>query len=221
MFSTLCGGLLCAALCATAIGADVPSPQASVYGVTIGGFLSRFFGESQSGPETPLSNTRYQDTFETGGGFRLEGYRAVDPNLRLQVGLVHSRWSGRTFVGGEFPSGARFSDFSLNGLYIGGRYAASLDSAWAPYVLGNFGLVHLSSVTVDVGGTTSPYWTGNWRDYLEVGAGVSRRIGERQAMTVDVRLQVFGAPKPARYPIAAATGAVALMLNLGYEFEMR
>ncbi len=52
-----------------------------------------------------------------------------------------------------------------------------------------------------------------------VGAGLAWRMRERQALTADLRLQVFGAPRSANDPIAMATGATALMFNVGYEWD--
>lgn len=219
--SKLSSGALCALLCTASAWADEIPPPTPKYGISIGAFVSTFFGESQSGPQTPLSNTTYSDTFNTGGGFRIEGYRDFDAGWRGQVGLVHSQWSGKYFVGGEFPAGAQFGDFSLSGVYVGGRYSWALASDWTPYVVGNLGIVNLSSLTVETGGTTIPYWSGNVRDYLELGAGVAWKLGHRQALTADLRLQAFGAPQSASYPVAEATGGTALLINVGYEWGFR
>lgn len=214
-------GVLCTLCCVSSAWADEVPPAASTYGISVGAFVSTFFGGGQSGPQTPVSDTLYSDTFETGGGFRIEGYRNFDSGWRGQVGLVHSQWSGKYFAGGEFPSGAQFGDFSLNGIYLGGRYAWERTSRWMPYVVGNLGVVQLSSLTVETGGTTIPYWSGNWRDYLELGVGVAWKLDSRQALTADLRLQVFGKPESANYPIAEATGGTAVMFNVGYEWGFR
>jgi hypothetical protein len=211
--------LLCALLAAApALAADGLQP-ASRYGFTAGAFVSQFIG-GDSGPVTPLSETQYPDTFSSGGGLRLEAYQNYESGWRGQIGLVYASWSGKFFTGGEFPAGAQFGDFSLYGIYVGGRYPFGRADGFQPYVLGNFGVVNLSSLTVVSGGTTIPYWTGNWRDYLELGAGVARRAGSG-TVTLDVRMQMFGAPQPATYPIAAATGGVSILFGVGYEWEAR
>lgn len=219
--SMLSAGVSFALFCTVSAWADEVPPAAPRYGISIGAFVSTFSGGGQSGPQTPLSDTLYSDTFNTGGGFRIEGYKDFGAGWRGQVGLVHSQWSGKYFVGGEFPAGAQFGDFSLSGIYVGGRYSWALASAWSPYVVGNLGIVNLSSLTVETGGTTLPYWSGNWSDYLEMGAGVAWKLDDHQALTADLRLQVFGAPKSANYPIAEATGGTALMINVGYEWGFR
>jgi len=38
---------------------------------------------------------------------------------------------------------------------------------------------------------------------------------------VDLRLQLFGAPESANYPIAEATGGSSLLLGVGYEWGVR
>jgi len=148
---------------------DIPS-QERTYGISAGAFLSSMVS-CCSGPETQLSETAYSDTFETGGGVRIEVYRNYSRAWRGQVGLVHTRWGGKYFVGGEFPTGAQFGDFSLSGIYLGGRVASSRISGVRPYAIGNLGIVRLSSLSVESGGTTIPYWSGNWTDYAELGAG--------------------------------------------------
>jgi len=193
-------------------------PSVTGEGLHVGAFLSGFIA-GDAGPVTLVSETGYADTFDAGGGLRLEWYRDYDNRWRAQVGLVYSAWGGRYFAGGEFPAGAQFGDFSLAGIYIGGRLHFGGDERYQPYVVGNLGLVYLSSVSVQTGGTTMSYWTGNWRDYLELGAGVARRTGEG-ALTVDVRMQVFGKPEPATW-LASATAGTALMLAIGYEWERR
>jgi len=211
--------LLCALLAAAPALAEDGSQPASRYGFAAGAFVSQFIG-GDSGPVTPLSETQYPDTFSTGGGLRLEAYRNYDSGWRGQIGLVYASWSGKFFTGGEFPAGAQFGDFDLYGIYVGGRYPFGRADGFQPYVLGNLGVVHLSSLTVVSGGTTIPYWSGNWRDYLEIGAGVAQRMGSG-AITVDVRLQTFGAPEPATYPIAAATSGSSLLLGVGYAWDVR
>jgi hypothetical protein len=210
---------LCALLVAAPSSAADESQLASRYGFAAGGFVSQFIG-GDSGPVTPLSETQYPDTFSTGGGLRLETYRNYDSGWRAQIGLVYASWSGKFFTGGEFPAGAQFGDFNLYGIYVGGRYPFGRAEGFQPYVLGNLGVVHLSSLTVVSGGTTVPYWSGNWRDYLEIGAGVARRMGSG-AITLDVRLQMFGAPAPAPYPLAAATSGSSILFGLGYEWDVR
>jgi len=189
------------------------------YGFAAGAFASSFIG-GDSGPVTPLSETLYSDTFGTGFGLRLEAYRDFDSGWRGQVGLVYASWGGENFVGGEFPAGAQFGDFSLTGIYIGGRYPIGQGEGFRPYVLGNLGLVYLSELSVVSGGSTIPYWSGRWRDYIEVGAGVAKRTSGG-TWTLDVRLQTFGAPEPATWPIGAATAGTSLLFGVGYEWERR
>jgi hypothetical protein len=202
------------------VWADETSGTEPGYGVAAGAFLSKFIG-GDSGPETPLSDTAYGDTFQNGGGVRVEGYRDFGSGWRAQVGLVHAQWSGKHFVGGEFPGGAQFGDFSLTGMYLGGRIAADRASGLVPYVLGNFGLVRLSSLSVQSAGAAMPYWSDTWRDYLELGAGVAWKLRGASAITVDLRLQAFGKPTSVNFPIAEATGGQSLLLNVGYEWGLQ
>jgi hypothetical protein len=208
-------GFLCALLAAAPLQAEDVGP--SRYGFAGGAFASSFIG-GDSGPTTPLSDTRYSDTFGTGFGLRLEAFRNYDSGWRAQVGLVYAGWGGQHFTGGEFPAGAQFGDFSLADFYIGGRYPARGGTGYQPYVLGNLGLVYLSELSVVSGGSTIPYWAGNWRDYLELGVGVARRTGGG-TWTLDVRLQTFGAPESATWPIGEATAGTSLLFGVGYEWE--
>jgi hypothetical protein len=210
---------LCASFHAASVWADEVPTQPPAYGIAAGAFLSRFIG-GDSGPETPLSDTAYGDTFQTGGGARIEGYRDFGSGWRGQIGLVHAQWRGKYFVGGEFPAGAQFGDFSLNGIYLGGRIAADSASGLQPYVLGNLGLVRLSSLSVQSGGATIPYWSDTWRNYLELGVGVAWKLRGNGAVTADVRLQAFGKPTSLNFPIAEATGGQSLLLNVGYEWGL-
>jgi hypothetical protein len=207
-------GIVSALLAATqSLAEDAPR-----YGFAAGAFAAQFIG-GDSGLVTPLSETLYSDTFGTGFGLRLEAYRNFDSGWRGQVGLVYASWGGEFFTGGEFPAGAQFGDFSLSGIYVGGRVALGDAEGFQPYLLGNLGLVYLSELSVVSGGVTIPYWSGNWRDYIELGAGVAKRTGGGGTITLDVRLQTFGAPEPATWPIGAATAGTSLLFGLGYEWE--
>ncbi len=200
--------------------AEGPDQSKLFHGYAVGAFISQPFGGA-AGPETLLSRTDWDDVFDTGGGLRFELFREQPGGWRGQVGLVYSGWDGKFFVGGVFPAGAQFSDFSLYGAYLGGT--ALLNSTllgYQPYFLGNLGLVHLSSVTAVTGGMTIPYWSGNWRDYLELGAGLRKKLNGG-TLTLDLRLQVFGKPESANYPISAATGGQSLLLGIGYEWGRR
>lgn len=189
------------------------------HGYAAGVFLSQFVG-GDSGPVTPLSETTYADTFNTGLGLRLEAYRRYESGWRGQVGLLYAAWSGKFFTGGEFPAGAQFGDFSLAGFYLGGRMDFGDGTGYQPYVLGNLGLVYLSSLSVVSGGTSIPYWSARWRDIIEIGAGVAKATGGGK-FTVDLRMQTFGKPEPATWPVAAATAGTSLLLNVGYDWEAR
>jgi hypothetical protein len=208
---------LCVLLAAPSFAQDAQRP-AQRDGFAVGAFLSQFIG-GDSGPVTLLSETMYPDTFSTGGGLRLEVYREFESGWRGQLGLVYSAWRGKFFTGGEFPTGAQFGDFSLAGVYVGGRYAIGGGERYQPYVLGNLGLVYLSELEVHSGGQTIPYWTGNWRDYFELGIGAARKTGGGGRLTMDVRFQIFGAPEAATWPIAAATGGISFLLGIGYEWD--
>ncbi len=211
--------LVSAALASSPALAADSTQAAADYGISAGIFASRFVG-GESGPETPLSATNYDDTFKSGAGLRLELYRDFPTGWRGQVGLVHTRWSGKFFVGGEFPAGAQFGDFSLTGVYVGGRVPFGAGEGFRPYILGNLGLAYLSDLTVVSAGSTIPYWSGTWRDYLEIGGGVARKLGTG-SLTLDLRLQAFGKPKSENFPIAEATGGQTLVLGIGYEWGLR
>ncbi len=98
------------------------TPQVNKYGVSASVAIVPFSGGSQSGPETLISDTNYQDTFETGYGWRLEGFYEWTPAQRAILGIVHNQWDGKFSTGGEFPNGAQFDDFSLTGIYIGLKF---------------------------------------------------------------------------------------------------
>jgi len=204
---------------AQATDASVISAPAPSFGV--GAFGSRFFGGSQSGPATAISDTRYQDTFEPGTGIRIDAGLDVNDTLRGVVGIVHSRWGGKTFRGGEFPAGARFSDLNLTAVYLGARLRFLPGAPVRPYVLGNLGLAGLSSVTVDRGSGPTPYWKSTLRDYLEFGGGLEYPVAGGFSLTADLRLQVFGKPDSASGLIAEATGGVALIGQVGFEVRWR
>ena len=55
------------------------TPEVKKYGISAAVAIVPFFGGSQSGPETLVSDTNYQDTFETGYGWRLEGFYEWTP----------------------------------------------------------------------------------------------------------------------------------------------
>jgi hypothetical protein len=67
-----------------AVRADEVPARPVGYGIAAGAFLSSFIG-GDSGPETPLSDTAYSDTFQTGGGARVEGYRDFGAGWRAQI----------------------------------------------------------------------------------------------------------------------------------------
>jgi hypothetical protein len=202
--------------------ADVRQPgndRVQKNGVSVSAFTAPFIG-GDSGPETLLSPTYYQDTFGTGTGVHLEGFHDFGPMLRGQLGYVYTRWPGKNFTGGEFPAGASFSDFSLTGLYVGLKVRFLEDSRIHPFVLGNLGVVRLSSVDVNVGGVTSPYWGQTYRDYIELGTGLEYRFTREVAVYVDLRLESFGKPKSENPPISDATGGSSLTGSIGLDLYL-
>lgn len=197
--------------------ADGPATSEPRPGVSVGVFGSRFFGYSQSGPTTPISDTRYQDTFEPGSGARLDAGLDLNETLRGVAGIVHSRWGGKYFRGGEFPAGARFGDLGLTAVYLGARLRFLPGASVRPYVLGNLGIAQLSAVTVDRGSGASPYWKNTFRDYLEFGGGLEYPVADRFSLTADLRIQVFGKPDSAAGLISEGTGGVALVGQVGFD----
>ncbi len=172
-----------------------------------------------SGPETPLSATKYNDTFDSGFGLRLELFRDWNPSLRLCLGGVWNGWNGKSFTGGEFPGGAEFGDFYIAGLYAGGRIAFFRGSRLRPYILGNLGVVYMPSVDVTTGGKKIPYWGEFLRDFLELGAGAEYSLSDRAFVFADVRFTAFGAPRGQNYPISEATGGQCVPISLGLGFR--
>lgn len=205
--------------CAAPALAQDPASPTPAYGFAAGVFAASFTA-GDSGPMTPLSDTRYSDTFGTGAGLRLEAFRKFSPEARAHIGLVYARWPGKFFTGGNFPAGAQFDDLSFFGPYIGGRATIGSWGGFQPYLLANVGAVYLSSLAVQSSGATIPYWTGSWRDYYELGVGVARKTGSG-TLTFDLRLQDFGAPKSANSPIADATTGLSLLFGVGYEWDAR
>lgn len=176
---------VCSMVCAVLVGGPALAQAPSSYGFAAGAFLLQFVG-GMSGPETPISATRYSDTFDTGAGVRLEAFRDLSDGWRGQVGIVYAQWSGRSFTGGEFPAGAQFGDFSLAGPYLGLRYSMAREPDYVPYLLGNFGLVYLSSLNVASGGNTVPLLVGQL-------ARLSRRGDRRTILAARRRLRVGSA----------------------------
>ena len=203
-------------ICSHALAEDVQRPEPR-NGVSISGFGAYFFGDAQSGPQTLLSETRYQDTFGTGAGLRFEGFHDFGPVLRGHIGFVYTRWPGKTFTGGEFPAGASFEEFSLAGLYVGAKIRFLEDARIHPFLLANLGVVRLSSVNVTAGGVTSPYWGSTYKDYLELGPGLGYSFTRQVAVYLDFRLALFGAPKSENPPVSDATGGSYLTVNIGLD----
>jgi opacity protein-like surface antigen len=195
------------------------TPEVKKYGVSATLARVTFFGGSQSGPETLISDTNYQDTFETGYGLRLEGFYEWTPTLRAILGIVHNQWDGKFFRGGEFPGGAQFDDFSLTGVYIGLKLRFRQNSRLRPFLLGNFGIVRLSSIDVTVSGSEIPYWDSTYRDYFDLGTGIEYRLTDKVALSLDARLELFGKPDSANPPISDATGASAYSITFGIDYK--
>ncbi len=177
------------------------------------------WGGGDSGPETPISATKYKDTFDSGWGGRMEGFHDWTQNVRGQVGIVSNRWKGKHLTGGEFPSGADFGDFNLTALYIGLKYRFLNYSSLRPYIVGNIGVANLSSVDVTFNGSTRAYWSQTYRDYLDMGAGVEYRLTDRVGVYFDFRLAFFGKPNSVMGFIAAATGGHNLPATFGLDYS--
>jgi hypothetical protein len=198
-----------------------PTQKGMKFGVSLALAVVPFepAGGGDSGPETPLSTTKYKDTFDMGWGGRVEGFYDWTPTLRGQVGIVHNRWKGKHFTGGEFPNGADFGDFNLTALYIGLKYRFLPASRLRPYILGNIGVASLSSVDVTFNGSTRSYWSQTYRDYLDIGTGVEYRLTDHIGVYLDVRLEVFGKPNSDLGYIADATGGHSLPVTIGLDFS--
>ncbi len=188
-------------------------------GISVGLFGSQFIG-GDSGPETLVSPTHYNGTFGTGVGGRVELFKDFNPTWRGQIGVVHTRWSGKNFSGGEFPSGAKLGKFNLTAIYAGAKAHVFETKTLQPYVVGNLGAARLPSVSITTGGMTQPYWSSSWTSYLELGAGVGYPLSSATVLTSDLRLQLFGAPKSANHPISDATGGSALLFSVGLDFNL-
>ena len=192
--------------------------QPGMYGISLAVAAVPFIG-GDSGPTTLISETNYKDTFDTGYGARAELFYDLSRGWRFCLGGVYNRWEGQFFQGGEFPQGAQFDDFSLAGLYAGAKYRFNRAKSWRPYVLGNFGIVSLSEVTVTVNGSKQPYWYQTYRDYLDLGVGIEYGLTPRFALYADVRLSFFGKPNSANGIIAEATGGQTLPISFGVAYR--
>jgi len=210
--------ILCLLVCAAPAPAQGPAPPSRTYGFAVGAFAASFFGGNSDSTDPSLPQTDYSDTFGTGAGLRLEAFRNFTSEARGQIGLVYTKWPGKSFTGGAFPAGATYGDFSLLGPYLGGRATFGGWSGFVPYLVVNLGAVYLSSIDVQSGGVTMPYWTGRWREYMEVGVGIVRRTGNG-ALTFDVRLQDFGKPSPNNPAISGSSAGISLLFGVGYEWE--
>ena len=192
--------------------------QKSKYGVSFALAVLPFIG-GDSGPTTPISATHYQDTFNTGYGGRIEIFYDRTDAWRFYLGGVYNKWQGQFFQGGEFPNGAQFDDFSMAGVYIGAKYRFNKTSRIRPYLLGNFGLVSMSSVDVTVNGNKIPYWDQTYRDYLDLGTGIEYGLTNKVALYLDIRLEFFGKPNSANFPIAEPTGGTSLPITFGIDYR--
>ena len=190
--------------------------QESKYGISFALAVLPFVG-GDSGPTTPISETDYKDTFDTGYGGRIEIFYDWTEEWRFYLGGVYNRWKGQFFIGGEFPNGAQFDDFSMAGVYIGAKYRFNRESRLRPYILGNLGIVSMSSLDVTVNGNKIPYWDQTIRDYLDIGAGIEYALTNKVAVYLDIRLEAFGKPDSANYPIAEATGGQSLPITFGID----
>lgn len=209
--------ILCALACAGPALAQEPAAPRSPYGIAAGVFATSML-RGNAGTTTGLSEVNYEDAFGTGAGLRLEGFREFTSEARGQIGLVYVRWPGKSFTGGAFPAGAQYDDFSVAGPYIGGRATYGSFGGFEPYLLANVGAVYLSSLTVQSGGATIPYWASSWKEYFEAGIGVARKTGSG-TLTFDIRLTNFGAPKAVDPAIAEATSVLSVYLGVGYEWK--
>lgn len=209
--------ILCALVCAAPALAEQPAAPTPTYGWAAGVFAANII-RGNAGATTGLSEVNYYDTFDTGAGLRLEGFRNFSSEARGQIGLLYVRWPGKFFAGGSFPAGAQYDDFSVIGPYIGGRATFGSWGGFEPYLLANAGALYLSSLSVQSGGAAIPYWSSSWRDYVEAGLGIARRTGSG-TFTFDLRLSNFGAPKAVNVSIAEATSVLSLFLGVGYEWS--
>lgn len=218
--SILAAGFIAAFIPAAALAEgpmDGREPTAKRFGVSAAiSAVPLAFGEA--GPETPLSDTKYGDAFETGAGVRLEFFQDMYKNLRLGLGGVYNSFGGKRFTGGEFPKGADFEDFSFYAVYFGGRIAFDTGTRLRPYILGNLGITYMKSVDVTVGGQTRSYWGESGSDFFELGAGADFPVSDRAFIFADIRFQAFGSPKCENYPIAEATGGQSLPVSMGISF---
>jgi hypothetical protein len=192
--------------------------QTSKYGISLALAVVPFVG-GDSGPTTPISATDYKDTFDTGYGGRIEIFYDLVNGWRFYLGGVYNKWEGQFFQGGEFPNGAKFDDFSMAGFYIGVKYRFNREARIRPYLLGNLGLVSLSSVDVTVNGNKIPYWDQTYRDYLDLGAGIEYGLTNKVTLFLDIRLEAFGKPDSANFPIAEATGGQTLPITFGIDYR--
>ena len=202
----------------TASFAEEESTYNPHYGMSAAVAIVPFYGGA-SGPTTPISETNYPDTFDTGIGTRLEIFYDWTPAWRYYLGGVYNKWEGKFFRGGEFPEGAQFDDFRMAGIYIGVKYRFNQGSPWRPYLMGNLGLVSLSAIDVTVDDAEIPYWKKTYRDYLDMGVGIEYSLTGNVAVFLDYRLELAGKPNSINFPIAEATGSSSFPITFGIDFS--
>ena len=202
--------------CPEASAQGPPAASAGRFGLSLSAAVVPFLG-GDSGPETPISQTNYYDTFDTGWGGRLEVFYDWTAMLRVHLGVVHNEWSGKYFTGGEFPQGAQFGDLDLTAFYIGCKVRFAEGSRLRPYLLGNLGVVQVSSVDITTGGNTLPYWSSTTTSFLDLGAGIEYTFSKHVAAFIDVRVEIFGTPDSAMGFMAEGTGSDSLPVSIGID----
>ena len=202
--------------------------QEPEHGIEASVFGSAFFGGDsgvQFGAGSAASRTRYSNTFDTGIGFNVHYYRQFHPTYRWQAGVLHHRWPGNYFNGGEFQVGAQFGapgqfdDLVITGVFGGFTAIARRHSQWQPYASADLALVHIEELNVTVNGVSQPYWKSSFKDHLHLRAGVQYLASETVTIVVHLGFSILGTPDAVDI-FSSATAGSAADVGIGVSFPL-
>ena len=185
------------------------------------------FVAGESGPTVvpaPIHpETGFEDTFGTGVGISAQYFRQMGAAFRWQVGLIHRRWPGQYFEGGEFQPGwqfgaaGRFDDLALTGAYAGVSVIRPPGPKLRPFASLDLAVVRISELNVTVSGDSEQYWKSATKDFLVLKGGITYRVSDRTAVLIHAGASILGQPDSVDV-FAGATAGTAADVGIGIDY---
>lgn len=165
-------------------------------------------GDAGNGTNAP----DYDDAFDMGLGFCLEGVYRVSGRFGVVLGAGYEVHQGNGYQGIDFD------DQSIMPVYLGGIwYFSQAPCGWIPYLRADLGFARLGGVDVSYLGVSQEYWKSSWELMADIGMGGEYKK-DNVGFFIEMRARYLDGPSSAMAPYSDAGSNWSLPLLVGVSF---